>query len=62
MGTDIARIEKIENWKYLFGSVRGECNGQYIWTSQVVSKQEDVREGEVISTIDSKYLLGKEKV
>lgn len=46
-------------WGYLYDDVRERwCDGQYIHTSHIEDKK-DYKEGDIVYTLNSSYLLGK---
>jgi hypothetical protein len=49
-------------WGLILEDKRGRFrDNTYIHTSTVISKKEDIKEGNIIETKNSKYLLGKEE-
>lgn len=50
-------------WGYLFDDVRGRWrDGEHIHTSNITShKQDTTKEGDVVTTLNSTYLLGKQR-
>lgn len=61
---------KLDNWTLVGGVIWGEIyndklhrwrNGYLIHTSTVVSSPVDIKEGNVISTLNSRYLLGAQE-
>jgi hypothetical protein len=63
---------RLENWthisgKVIYGNVYNDArerfpDGTFMRTSRIVSPLENLREGQVIITLNSRYLLGKKKM
>lgn len=66
---------KLENWILLedqgllvvFGSIYGDqkkrfANGVHMYTSPVYTPASEIKEGNVIQTLNSRYLLGKKAI
>lgn len=59
---------RIENWVFdsecIWGNLYDDVHkrweeGTHVYTSKVVSPKDNIKEGEVVKTQNSKYLLGK---